>query len=722
MSTYNDKTLKSVADAVMKVMAEELKGNQHKIDANKNNKIDAHDFKILRGEKKPPFEGGKEKPETVKDKSGAMHSPMSRAKDLARRVLKKEQVERIDEELPGEMHPEAGKVLKHIKPEHHSTYKPFLKKGVYKADYRDRTDVLSAAKKAGHMNEDTDFDSLVEGWAEMEAAAKEREKAKGTGNFDKRKVSTGTVYTRKAAEQNDDEEDEAPKSRKKPKLGATSNLMSDEEFKKKHGMSRKNYERMKSGVKIGESFSEMLESYRENGLAITSMISEIRDYIEEEPTQDEYNAELETAKEKSQGKGKKAEVSKPAVQAVRQEEHECDHPKDEYCDECEMKEEYDLYEAKEIEGLHIQTPNGEHHVIKGIKDTAENGEKIHGKVMNAAAKKANVHWADMHRAAEKSDHSHDHIDHFDRDNPSFRKVHKVHDSVASYVNHHAKIAAAELKPKPGMWREETEQLDEISLKTKIKAYANRSTGAYEAGDAGDDDQAEKNEKSAEKIRANIEKKHGATAAHHADRAADRDFGGRPMVGGYVKGGDSLKGGLRRVLSKDVTKSGTIPKQTQSAMKSMMKNRDISGPKRKLPEEVEQIDEISKKTLGDYVKKASHDVATKGAIVRQFSNDAEAKRKEHGGTTQAVRELSAKADKVFNKSWKRRENMAKAVDRLTKEETELDERTLSKPEMEKREDYVKGMKKKLSGFKSRYGDRAKEVMYATATKMAKGDKE
>ena len=31
---------------------EELKGNQHKIDHNKNGKIDAHDFKLLRGKKK----------------------------------------------------------------------------------------------------------------------------------------------------------------------------------------------------------------------------------------------------------------------------------------------------------------------------------------------------------------------------------------------------------------------------------------------------------------------------------------------------------------------------------------------------------------------------------------------------------------------------------------------------------------------------------------------
>jgi len=34
-------------------VAEALTGNQHKIDANKNNKIDAHDFKLLRAKKKP---------------------------------------------------------------------------------------------------------------------------------------------------------------------------------------------------------------------------------------------------------------------------------------------------------------------------------------------------------------------------------------------------------------------------------------------------------------------------------------------------------------------------------------------------------------------------------------------------------------------------------------------------------------------------------------------
>jgi hypothetical protein len=49
---------------------------------------------------------------------------------------------------------------------------------------------------------------------------------------------------------------------------------------------------------------------------------------------------------------------------------------------------------------------------------------------------------------------------------------------------------------------------------------------------------------------------------------------------------------------------------------------------------------------------------------------------------------------------------------------LDERSLTKGEGKKKEKYVKGMKKSFSDFRSRYGDDAKSIMYATATKMAK----
>lgn len=52
--------------------------------------------------------------------------------------------------------------------------------------------------------------------------------------------------------------------------------------------------------------------------------------------------------------------------------------------------------------------------------------------------------------------------------------------------------------------------------------------------------------------------------------------------------------------------------------------------------------------------------------------------------------------------------------------ELDERELSPDELKEREKIVKKLKGKKESFKKLYGDRAKEVMYATATKIAKED--
>jgi hypothetical protein len=49
---------------------------------------------------------------------------------------------------------------------------------------------------------------------------------------------------------------------------------------------------------------------------------------------------------------------------------------------------------------------------------------------------------------------------------------------------------------------------------------------------------------------------------------------------------------------------------------------------------------------------------------------------------------------------------------------LAERTLSPSEIKKREKYAKGMKKVEGDFDKKYGKRGKDVMYATATKMAK----
>ena len=86
------KELGGVADAVTKIMDEALKGDQHKIDANKNNKIDAHDFKLLRSKKK--VEEAAAKPDFLDlDKDGDKKEPMKKASTQ----MKKEEVEELDE-------------------------------------------------------------------------------------------------------------------------------------------------------------------------------------------------------------------------------------------------------------------------------------------------------------------------------------------------------------------------------------------------------------------------------------------------------------------------------------------------------------------------------------------------------------------------------------------------------------------------------------------------
>jgi hypothetical protein len=120
------------------------------------------------------------------------------------------------------------------------------------------------------------------------------------------------------------------------------------------------------------------------------------------------------------------------------------------------------------------------------------------------------------------------------------------------------------------------------------------------------------------------------------------------------------------------------------------------------EEVEHLDELSKSTLGSYVKKASHS-----------SNDSQ------GDSVKAGRESGV------TKAAYRTQGLAhkKGTDGFRKykaESVELDERTLTAAETKEKEMNVKGMKKNLSGFKARYGDKAKSVMYATATKQAKKD--
>jgi hypothetical protein len=97
-----------------------------------------------------------------------------------------------------------------------------------------------------------------------------------------------------------------------------------------------------------------------------------------------------------------------------------------------------------------------------------------------------------------------------------------------------------------------------------------------------------------------------------------------------------------------------PNSTISGIRAKMQN--------KVQEESEQIDELSKSTLGSYIKKAAADSTISRKIGADFENRANSKR------SPAMKDAStALSDKFKSDSRKRKANVDKAVDRLTKEE-------------------------------------------------------
>ena len=150
-----------------------------------------------------------------------------------------------------------------------------------------------------------------------------------------------------------------------------------------------------------------------------------------------------------------------------------------------------------------------------------------------------------------------------------------------------------------------------------------------------------------------------------------------------------------------------------------KQKDEPEDKKPMKEDLGQIDELSKTTLGSYIKKAADD-KSKTAYDRGYVNYA---------TDGPKPDRVNMYDKVVAGQKRRNAGIKKAVNKLTREDLDInaingvqmstiDEKHMTEPEMKKKEEVVKSMKKGLTGFKERYGDKAKSVMYATATKIAK----
>ena len=286
------KDLANVAEAASKIMGEALKGQQHQIDKNKNNKIDSQDFAILRGEKKAPMKKeevqqidelvgksklpaiaayhkqkgaeAKDKMETVRNTNTKLPVPKSTsakiyAKDAeakyhstqakrADALMKKEEIEQVDEASYSAKAARAGKDIG----------KPGKMFGKIAASAAKRYGSEERGKKVAgavlaklRMKEDLDYDisdELVDLMLEYESK---------NGVYKHK----GTYGTEKGAEYGETDWDKEEKESKK---------MTDKPAKKKYG-ARQNYIRSprvneKKGEKIKESFTGILSQYQEGGL------------------------------------------------------------------------------------------------------------------------------------------------------------------------------------------------------------------------------------------------------------------------------------------------------------------------------------------------------------------------------------------------------------------------------------------------------------------------
>jgi len=173
---------------------------------------------------------------------------------------------------------------------------------------------------------------------------------------------------------------------------------------------------------------------------------------------------------------------------------------------------------------------------------------------------------------------------------------------------------------------------------------------------------------------------GMNIAHKFPRKGQTDLGNIP--------GMNTPGVSKDTADYAEKRRGDREKQLKPAIKAAL---GTHGPKDKLPEEVEHIEEKNVPTSPEKWAQAK----------------AQAKAKFDVYPSAYANGWASKKYKAMGGGWKT----------ANEEVDQIEEKKMTDADMKERERIVKGMKKGLSGFKARYGARAKDVMYATATKQA-----
>lgn len=310
--------------------------------------------------------------------------------------------------------------------------------------------------------------------------------------------------------------------------------------------------------------------------------------------------------------------------------------------------------------------------------------------------------------------------------------------------------------KAGVKKEEVEQIDELSV-NKMLTYRSKATEKLGSDPAKDDKRKEGIRVSGEKVKAKV------TGMKREEVEKDPPFD-KP----YKKAEDPKKTDKSGAVHTPMSRVRDLARQ---AMKKQMKEEfdlDITGDQADSLLEVASLDEMFpgtpeyEKKFGKApqdLKKGEKKKTSKGEMEgtgkgvvhkRKFSEMVESYTEDgvkglfkNLAEEPTSAEFDAEIKVAQNKSegkGKKAEVAKAAVQAVQNEQThttvevldfndvngvkyseiDLDEREMTKPEMEKKEDIVKGMKKSLTGFKERYGDEAKSVMHATATKNAMKD--
>ena len=211
--------------------------------------------------------------------------------------------------------------------------------------------------------------------------------------------------------------------------------------------------------------------------------------------------------------------------------------------------------------------------------------------------------------------------------------------------------------------------------------------------------------------------------------------GREVSKGYERGrrgssgNDSSSASQASSSQSDTEETGSkrpgLLGRIGSALKSGLKKavgagaRAVSRGARNVARKMEDGEKKTTPNVPVNKPKAAPKKAEKSADPWEGSATTPAKVKAKPTTKKPVAaKVKAPTAKPATPKTKRTSKLDSLLSDIRKEEVEINEKTLTTAETKEKERIVKSMKSKSADFEKRYPGRGKEVMYATATKMAK----